>query len=681
MKWRNVWICGLIACGTCGACGASDVVVRDAPAQLDLANLPAVLEELVSCHPGQKKLDEEVLIRSHEKLFSLFDPEKIYLLDSEVAPFVHPKNGKRFLEEYRQKKFTTYYKMLDLCRAAVRRCRTVRTGFFFTDSHTLDNLRARPMPVYDRYAASPDELTERIFQKYVRLIIERLPEAAEDDSKKVRAAVMVAERQMEDHEHGWLDLDARPGASEQQRSAAARVILKAIISSVDAHSDVMEERGARDIRERLTKESFGTGIVPHVDAEGCFVKKIIRGSPADHSGAFHVNDRIESLDRRRCSEMSAAEIADLLNKEVPGSVLVAVSSPTAQGKKRVISVPRARYTVLEGRVEIRKKTTPYGPIAIIALHSFYRGGPGVSSSEDVRRALQEAASRGPLAGVILDLRDNTGGYITEAVRVVGEFIKTGVVMTACYADGSKLVFRDINPDSSFSGPMIVLTSKATASAAEIVAQTLKDYGRAIIVGDPATYGKGSIQMQTVTDMREKDVWVNIPLRFTVGRYYSVSGYSPQMVGVKADIVVPGIIERPMSEEEVLDGRLKERIDPLFQDYLDDVRLEVKGWYQEHYLPFLQKHTDRYRRWIPVLQKKSARRMQNNPLWSIIGQKISSPHESAALAKKANDLQMAEAIAIEEDLLQLCRQDGSQLPVLRQPDAKDRDSSIERKAEK
>ena len=154
-----------------------------------------------------------------------------------------------------------------------------------------------------------------------------------------------------------------------------------------------------------------------------------------------------------------------------------------------------------------------------------------------------------------------------------------------------------------------------------------------------------------------------------------------MVGVKADIVVPGIIERPMSEEEVLDGRLKERIDPLFQDYLDDVRLEVKGWYQEHYLPFLQKHTDRYRRWIPVLQKKSARRMQNNPLWSIIGQKISSPHESAALVKKANDLQMAEAIAIEEDLLQLCREDGSQPSVLRQSDAKDRDSSIERKAEK
>jgi carboxyl-terminal processing protease len=655
MKFWVFFACYALSCGSYCVGTIPPKTSQEETQQLDLADLPKLLHELVSCHPGKRVLDEEVLLRSHERLFSLFDPDKAYLLMSEVAPFLDPKNGKRFLKEYQKNSFATYYKMLEICREAVKRSRATRGGFFFTDSMTIDKIRKELPQTYELYAMDRDELTARLFHKYVRLIVARLPMDAEGEKKKVDNAVLLAEKELEAHENGWLSLDTRPGALKESRSSAARVILKTILSALDSHSDVIGQKGVRDIREHLTKEAFGTGVVPSVDDAGCRVKKIIKGSPADRLGVIKVNDRILSLDGRPCSEMSLSEIDEVLNREAQGVVRCTLKRAMAQGKGEVslaASIARCRYTMLEGRLEMQKARTPQGTIAIITLHALYRGGPGISSSEDMKRALLEACSEGPIAGVILDFRDNGGGYITEAVRVVGQFIKTGVVMTACYADGSRLVFRDIDSEIAFSGPIVVLTSKATASAAEIVAQALKDYGRAIIVGDPQTYGKGSIQMQTVTDMGEKEVWSNVPLRFTVGRFYTVSGYSPQLLGVKADIIVPGPQDRPKTEEELSDAKLKERIDPLFHDSLDDIRLEVKGWYQEHYLPFVQEDTEQYRRWIPELQKKSEQRMRRSPLKSILDQKPFSSEERESLKAKANDLQMKEALAIEEDLIQI-----------------------------
>jgi carboxyl-terminal processing protease len=657
MKWWVLFGCCVFSCGNGLVCAVAAKPVQEAEQRLALTDLPKLLHDLVSCHPGKKAIDEDVLLKSREKLFSLFDPDKDYLLLSEVAPFVDPKNGKRFLKEYQQNDFTTYCKMLEICREAVQRSRNIRRGFFFTDSKTIETIRERPQEIYEFYAMDGDELTARLFHKYVRLIADRLPNGAEGDSKQVGSAVMLAEKELEAHEGSWLTLDTHPGASKENLSSAARLILKTILSSLDTHSDVMGKKSARDIRERLTKEAFGTGVIPFVDGVGCHVKKIVSGSPAARLGVIKVNDQIMSLDGHPCSEMTLFEIDEVLNQETNGAVRLTLKRAAERGKSEQIlmtTIPRSCYTVLEGRLEMQRISTPQGTIAIITLHSFYRGGPGISSSEDLKKALTDALSQGPIAGVILDLRDNGGGYITEAVRVVGQFIKTGVVMTACYADGSRLVFRDLDSDIAFAGPMVVLTSKGTASAAEIVAQALKDYERAIIVGDPQTYGKGSIQMQTVTDIGEKELWVNVPMRFTVGRFYSVSGYSPQHVGVKADIIVPGVFDRPRaSEEEQVDPRLKEKIDPLFHDSLDDVKLEVKGWYQEHYLPFLQQRMDSYRQWIPELQKKSEQRMKQNPLLSILKHCSALPEGNDSLKRRANELQMQEAIAIERDLIQEC----------------------------
>ena len=155
-------------------------------------------------------------------------------------------------------------------------------------------------------------------------------------------------------------------------------------------------------------------------------------------------------------------------------------------------------------------------------------------------------------------------------------------------------------------------------------------------------------------MTEKGAWANVPMRLTVGRFYTVSGYSPQTAGVKSDVIVPSVYENRKTEEDQSDIGGQDRIDPIFHDTLDDVRADVRGWYHEHYLPFLQERTDMYRKWVPMLQKKSAKRMADNPLLSILAQQALTSDEAVSLKKKAQDLELNEAVAVEVDLIQLSK---------------------------
>lgn len=641
----------LLALSLC--CWAHPVQCGTEAPTLTLSDLPSVLHDAILSHPGKGKLDEATLLRSHDKLFEQFDPDKIYLLEREVAPFLDPKNGAEYLTQYQHNDFRQYFAMITLFQKAIERSRKIRGGFFFTDSQSVDAIRKRPREIYAHYAMDDDELSGRIFHRYLRLVASRLSEEAEGDGEAVKEAVRLAEKELEDGETPWLKL--RPNGSEEGQSLVARAILKSIFSALDVHSDVIGEEGARQMRERLTKEAFGTGIVSVMTDRGCIIKKIVRGSPASRMKTIQERDQIVSIDGHLCADMTVSEIEQALNQERAGAVHLVLNRIGLGTKTKSLNVivPRRRYTMLEGRIESEVRVTPQGRILVLTLHSLYRGGPGVSSSEDMKRAFRDASRDGRIAGIVLDLRDNGGGYVAEAVRVVGEFISTGVVMTAQYADGTRVIFRDINPEVLFSGPVVVLTSRNTASAAEIVAQALKDYGRAVTVGDSHTYGKGSVQMQTVTDINEKDVWVNVPLRLTVGQFFTVSGYSPQCSGVVSDIIVPGMYDRPQSQEGTTEGMIG-RIQPLFQDSLDDVRLDARAWYSSHYLPFLQHRTDQYRRWIPTLQKRSSQRMEQNPLWKIVTKKTLLPTEREAAVQKARDLQMDEAVAIETDMIQLSK---------------------------
>jgi carboxyl-terminal processing protease len=215
---------------------------------------------------------------------------------------------------------------------------------------------------------------------------------------------------------------------------------------------------------------------------------------------------------------------------------------------------------------------------------------------------------GNLKGIVLDLRENSGGFLSQAVKVSGLFISNGVVVISKYAKGEMHYLRSISGKPFFEGPVVVLTSKMSASAAEIVAQALQDYGVGLVVGDERTFGKGSIQYQTVTDAN-----ADIFFKITVGRYYTVSGRSTQIDGVLADIVVPTQYAPYNIGERFLEYPLPaDVVGAAYKDSLADLDENTQKIFQKRYLPYLQQEVLTWKKMLPQLKHNSEARLARNP---------------------------------------------------------------------
>jgi len=527
------------------------------PEHIEIDELPDLLTTILQYHNGKHELDEQILVQSHQHFFDQFDPYKIYLLEKEVHPYLTPK--KIFVERIKKKSFETYLAMLNLCQQAIHRARLFRKqiqkpAFFFVP--------------YETYAKNLTSLRARINRFIGAKIQEKTLSLPLDQARRE------IDQAMKTYEDKWLTLTKKD-------SQLAKHILQSILTSLDAHSKIMNVNQARKMRERLTKQGFGTGIELNFYNGNCVIKHVTKGSPADRAG-LQPNDLVLSIQNNSTTSFSQSQLNELLNSEKRGRVSILVER---EAKKIPFSIPRKTYTILEGRAEISYKTSPYGTLGILTLPSLYRGAH-ISASNDIKEILQRSKPK----GLLLDLRNNTGGYLTEAVNVVGLFIRTGIVMSTVYSDGSRIIFRDLDPSILYKGPLIVLISNTTASSAEIVAQALLDYGNAIIVGDKRSYGKGSVQMQNITKTSN-----SIPMKMTIGTFYTVSGLSPQGNGVQADIVIPNLITKQHGQEQTVP-----KISPLFTDTLQDVPLHRLTWYHRYYVPYLQDRTDAYRKWIPKL---------------------------------------------------------------------------------
>src|SRR5690606_13302855 len=228
--------------------------------------------------------------------------------------------------------------------------------------------------------------------------------------------------------------------------------------------------------------------------------------------------------------------------------------------------------------------TDGGIIGKITLYSFYESANGESCEKDIKNAIRKFQEIGTLRGLILDLRENSGGFLSQAVKVSAIFLSNGVVVISKYGTGELHYLRNIVGRSFFNGPLVVLTSKMSASAAEIVAQALQDYGVGVIVGDARTFGKGSIQYQTVTD-EKAELFFKIPL----GKSYTACCRQTQSERVKADIVVTTYYAPCNIGERYLEYPLvADTVESAFVDPLNDLDASAKRLFQRKYLPYLQR---------------------------------------------------------------------------------------------
>lgn len=649
---------------------------------LQQADVHPIMEQIIAQHVEQNSVNATVLRRSFKVYIDQFDPDRLYLLDVEVEPFLNLSDSdlERIQERYRQGDFSFYRKLDEVIARAIARARHWRgdllkenLDYVFSEENLkdLEEDAARESDQAVPFAKDREELKSRIRDNQVLFIRHQQKRLkGRDRAVDFEKLVGLYERYVRSFEAEYLyqtDSGARLSAKKREDEFTLH-ILKALASSLDSHTAFFDPDEAYEMKVRLEKGFHGIGVVLEDSIEGIRVVRLIEGGPAERSERIQEGDRLTEVNGRELDGIPFDDVMGMIRGRL--HTRISLGFERGDGEKTRffrVRLKREKITLQENRVETSTERFGEGIIATIRLHSFYEGDAGISSERDVRDALKQLNKQGPIKGLVLDLRDNLGGFLMQAVKVAGLFISNGVVVVSKYSGGQEHYFRDLDGRIYYNGPMVVLTSKSSASAAEIVAQTLQDYGAAIVVGDARTYGKGSIQHQTVTESEDESLF-----KVTVGRYYTVSGRSTQLSGVVADIVVPGVLNWEEVGEAYLDFPLaSDVIPPAYHDALVDIDEDMKGWYHRYYLPSVQPRVALWKDLVPALRANSLYRIRHNANYQAFLRSLAEEDpevkedpflrqevERLALEEEKkdsigeNDLQMAEALNIVKDMILL-----------------------------
>lgn len=609
-------------------------------------NINKIMKEMFEQHLDKKGMSGNILKNSFKIYLEQFDTERIYLLSSEIDQALQIQDAKLYslLKEYEMGNLIAYENLNKLIQKAIIRAREIRKelkyrkDLLFQSSSIAEEAVDIQEDKKPPFPANVEELKNRIKNDMVRFIgLERKKygdrEVLENQDKTLEAYERYS-RHLE-NQYLYVDDSGNPLPTEERENLFVLHVLKALARSLDSHTTFLNPNEAYDMKIRLEKGFEGIGVILERKSQGIVISKLIANSPASKSGKIKVDDKIVEINGQNVENNSLNEIVEKLRGK-EATVRLRLKRGSDDVSLINVTLRREKIQVDDERVETNATRFENGIIATFTLNSFYQGDKGVTSEKDLRKAIQNISKKGKIKGIILDLRENSGGFLTQAVKVAGLFITNGVIVVSKYFNGEERFYRDMDGKVAFDGPLIVLTSKATASAAEIVAQALQDYGVAVVVGDEHTYGKGTIQSQTVTDNASSSFF-----KVTIGKYYTVSGKTPQKVGVKADILVPSHYSNELIGEEYLDGALSaDNIPSTFNDKLLDVEPNLKNWYLHYYMPTLQKRESIWTKVLPTLEKNSQKRQAE----------YQSISRKANPSEKSNDPQLAEAINILKDMI-------------------------------
>ena len=420
----------------------------------------------------------------------------------------------------------------------------LKTDFDFTtkDSYTPDRSKS-PFPANQ---AEADDLWRRRM-KY-EILQDLLAKKTTDEAKAT-----VRKR----YERMLKNLGDIEGQDIQE------IFLTALTRMYDPHSDYFSADTLQDFSIQMKLSLVGIGAVLSIEDDGnCVVREVVPGGPAYRSGQIHVNDKIVAVQQLGAENievigMKLRRIVDMIRGDKNTKVTLTIlphDAPDATKTKLVVitrdiiklNSARASATIYD----LPGENSTTIPVGVITLNSFY--GPSEDSKDDEVKstATQDVAEligklkQQGIKGLVIDLRRNGGGLLSEAVDLTGLFIKQGPVVQERDFQGQITVDSDTNTAVTYDGPLAVLTSRFSASASEIFAGAIQNYGRAIIVGDSTTHGKGTVQavleMKNYLPRLSQNIEHTGAAKLTVRKFYLPNGSSTQKNGVTPDITLPSI---------------------------------------------------------------------------------------------------------------------------------------------
>lgn len=648
---RYLIFLALLLSSVCEAAKLPDLTPHDV---LEKAN------EIMKMHASHKTLTPELAKRILNNYLELLDPNKTYFIEADIVKWQNPSDSllEQVIEDYQNEDFTIFEEIHTVLATAIKRRHLIDKTIDYSNLPThvkAEEFKDQP------WAKNESELTERL-RRIRALQIEASMKLNEDMREK--ALQRIAKRQVK-YEEEMLREDP-----QQREKLILTDVLKATASALDAHTSYLTPEEATQFMINVQQRLFGIGAQLRDDLNGFTVVKMVEGGPAALSKEMKAKDRIVAVNGEPVVGMDISDAVDLIRGEENTPVVLTVIRETAldNGKKTEekldITIVRRKVILKETRFKVSYEPFGDGIIGYLKLYSFYQDKDN-SSAADLEQEILRLKQDHKLLGLILDLRYNSGGLLSQAVAVTGLFITKGTVVSIKDESGRVQHLRNLESNLTWDGPLVVLTNRASASAAEIVAGTLQDYGRAIIIGDDHSYGKGSYQTFTLTAGEDAPIDPKGEFKVTRGRYYTVSGRTPQLDGVLSDITVPG----PLSETEIgerfgkypLEG---DHIKANFDDDLSDIPYLQRDKIRRLYKFDLQEKLETYNPYMELLKTNSKLRMASSKNYQNFLKEVNKKQDIDIENMEnfgENDLQLEEAVQIMKDLILLMGQKGLSLP--------------------
>lgn len=540
-------------------------LTRRPPEVLDPADTKAAVTALTtrileSSQFAHQELDDELAGRFLDRYLDALDGGHMMFLESDLAEFARFRPS--LAQDTRQTGdtrpaqiiFQRYLERLDQRAAHVADLLRHESFEFSGDERYRFDRQNAPRPC-DLSAA------QKLWRQQLRADYLQEKLAGAQDAEIVKTLTRRSERVVQTmrkfNEHTVLEL-----------------YLNALAHVYDPHSDYLGHEQLQSFNAAMNLSLVGIGATLQTDDGYCTIRELVTGGPAARGGELKNGDRIVGVaqagDREFTDlvDMPLAQAVDLI-RGAKGSVvrLQVIPAGAASGAPhKTIAIVRDEISLEDQQAKARVVDLPgedgnVQRVGVIDLPGFYASeGKGArSATADVARLLRKLKDEA-VTGVILDLRRNGGGSLEEAIQLTGLFIPSGPVVQTRTPEGRVEVGADHDGGTLYDGPLVVLTSRLSASASEIVAGALQDYGRAVIVGDSSTFGKGTVQ--TIVSLgqvmgREGVKPSQDPgaLKVTISKFYRPSGQSTQLAGVKSDIVLPSLTDSPEISEGELENPL------------------------------------------------------------------------------------------------------------------------------
>jgi len=522
-----------------------------------------VTQFIQKSHYNHLAVDDALSSDVLDRYIDALDRNRLYLLQGDIDFFEEHRYRLDDLVRGRDNSLDPVFEMFDIYRTRVRE----RLEFALQQLDTEPQFDIDEEYRFDRtetpWATSNEELDE-IWRQRVKndALNLALTEKPWDESREV----------LEKRYARYLKR-----MDQVKSDDVFETFMNAFAHTLDPHSSYLSPRNADEYRIQMSLSYFGIGASLQTDDDFVQIINLIPGGPAAIDGSLKPNDRITAVAQGEDGPMVDVigwrldDVVDLIRG--PGNTVVRLQIIPAGampgGEEKIVSLVRDRVKLEEQAAQSKLIKVPRDgrewSIGVIEVPSFYRDYRALSSGDknytsttkDVKRLIADLEEQG-IDGLVVDLRGNGGGHLTEATALSGLFIDNGPVVQLRNSNGRISRLDDPDPVArvAYNGPLTVLVDRFSASASEIFAAAIQDYERGVIIGQK-TFGKGTVQNLYALDQYlqvEGDKGLG-QLTLTIGKYYRVTGESTQHRGVEPDIQLPSSIDADEIGESVRETAL------------------------------------------------------------------------------------------------------------------------------